>query len=904
MALEEYKKKRKFSATPEPKPAAKTTHKPTTGGTFCVQRHDASHLHYDFRLEAGGVLVSWAVPKGPSLDPTRKPLAMKVEDHPLDYGGFEGTIPAGNYGAGSVMLWDRGTYEVIGESAEEQLARGDFKFSLDGTKLKGSFAIVRMKRGEKGNEWLLIKKPDEFAVPGYDIEKQAWSVITKRTQAEIAAGVSAISLADLAGAHEAALPASIEPMLATLASAPPKGPQWVYEIKWDGVRALCFIEQGKLRIDSRTKKRCEQQYPELAGLPDQIEAKSAILDGEIGVLDEHGRARFELIQPRISIKGPTIRSLAETSPATLFLFDILYLDGYDLRGVPLEHRRRLLRRVVTENERVRLSEWYEADGGHMLEAARERGLEGVIAKDRHSPYVGRRSKHWLKLKVVGEEEFVIAGFTPGEREHFGALILGVQEQDRLRHVGQVGTGFDQKKMKEIAGLLKPLVTSDCPLTPKPKIKATWTRPEIVCQIRFLEWTQDGMLRAPVFVRLLDDKAPEEDKTSKEDKASKEVAREEVAREEPETTEEPATVSAHDSLDLPGSEAIVEVDGHRLKLSNLDKIFYPQEKYTKRDLIEFYDRVSPWLLPHLKDRPLSLKRYPNGIDGQYFFQKNASEHFAEWIRREPVREGHPPKTLQYVVANDRATLLYLINLGCIDHNPWMSRAGSLEHPDWMLIDLDPVDCSFDRIVEAAQIVRDVLNRLGLRGYPKTTGGDGLHIYVPLQPVYSFDQVRSFAEITAHFAVDQAPDLFTTPRSVGKRKKDRVYFDWQQIATGKTIAAPYVLRAYPGAPVATPLKWEEVQKGIRPMIFICGMPLPVSKRWATYLRRCSKGGSGSKTRYGGGREEFRGQFHAAGLFSRGFLAGSLHRRRLGHQRPNFLHTFSRPGRHCAAIRNRVN
>ncbi|MBV8833658.1 MAG: DNA ligase D [Acidobacteriaceae bacterium] len=816
MGLNEYEQKRHFDKTPEPKPA-EPKHKGTgRGGFFCVQRHDATRLHYDFRLEVNGVLVSWAVPKGPSLDPTRKALAMKVEDHPLDYGTFEGNIPAGNYGAGSVMLWDKGTYEVLGEpSAQEQLDRGDFKFELHGVKLKGSFAIVHMKHAGKGNEWLLIKKKDEYVVPGYDIDQFAWSVATHRTQEEIAANESSIEAADLPGARKAALPSVPEPMLATAVTRPPAGTQWLYEIKWDGIRALCRIKDGKLEIHSRRGNRCDQQYPELASLPEHVSADSALLDGEICVLDEDGRSRFELIQPRIAANVNSVPRLVETTPVTLFLFDVLYADGHDVRGVPLEDRKRLLNALVTPDDHIRVSETFDTDGEQMFAAARQMGLEGVLAKDRRSKYESGRSSLWQKLKVLNEQEFVIAGFTKGEREYFGSLVLGIYEDGNLRHCGQVGTGFDGKKMKAIYQRLEPLITKSSPFKVKPNIRTglknvTWVKPEVVCQVRFLEWTAEGILRAPVFVGL------------REDKRAADVVRESVN--EPvsdvgpvEPAPEAQNEGGPETLNLSGKEALVEVDGHSLKFTNLQKVFFPKDGWTKGDLLNFYDAVSPYLLPHLAGRPLSMKRYPNGIASEYFFQKNASSHFPDWLHCEPIEEGHPRKINHYPVANDRASLLYLVNLGCIDQNPWMSRVGSLANPDWMLLDIDPVETGYDQIVEAALLIRTLLNELGLKGYPKTTGGDGMHIYVPLDPVYTYDQVRGLAELLAQMAVDRDPNLFTTPRSVEKRKKGRVYFDYLQIGTGKTISAPYVVRAYDGAPVATPLEWKEVKPGLRPTDF---------------------------------------------------------------------------------------
>ncbi len=747
------------------------------------------------------MLVSWAVPKGPSLDPKRKALAMKVEDHPFDYGTFEGNIPKGEYGGGSVMLWDKGTYDVLGDMpAEAQIERGDFKFEIHGTKINGAFAIVHMKHASKGNEWLLIKKQDEFVVPDYDIDQYAWSVATKRTQEQIANNVEVFAPGEVKGARKGMLSKTMEPMLATAVDGPPSGANWFYEIKWDGVRALCRIEGGKLEIQSRRGNRGELQYPELQSLTASVNAKAIWLDGEICVVDADGRTRFNMIQPRIGANPAAVPRLAESTPVTLFLFDVLYLDGYDLRGVALEERRKILQTVVTPSEHVRISEAFSTTGEQMFEAAKQMGLEGILAKDRRSVYQAGRSTSWLKIKVLSEQEFVIAGFTKGQRDYFGALVLGVNENGVLRHAGQVGTGFDQKTMKAISERLAPLVTKTCPLEKKPRIKdVTWVRPEVVCQVRFLEWTSDGVLRAPVFVGM------------REDKRVDEVTRE-VAAPPPQDSQ-----AEREAFDLSGREALVNLDGHQLKFGNLNKIFFPKDGWKKRDLLEFYHRVAPFLLPHLKDRPLSMKRYPNGIADEFFFQKNAGTHFPNWLRCFPIQEHHPPKINHYPLADDRASLLYLVNLGCIDQNPWMSRAGNLEHPDWMLLDLDPVETSFDQLVEAALLVREVLSELGLEGYPKTTGGDGMHVYVPFEPIYTYDQIRSFAELVSRLALERQPDMFTTPRSVQKRTKGRVYFDYLQIGSGKTIAAPYVVRAYDGAPVATPLDWKEVKSGLRPTDF---------------------------------------------------------------------------------------
>ncbi len=808
--LTEYARKRDFEITPEPGPEPA---KPAPALRYCIQRHDATRLHYDLRLEADGVYKSWAVPKGPSLDPTRKSLAMHVEDHPIEYGKFEGNIPKGEYGGGSVMLWDRGTYEPLGGvDPAAQIARGDFKFRLHGEKLQGDFAIVHMKNRGKGNEWLVIKKRDGHEQLNWDIEEHARSVLTGRTQEEIANNMPAVEshpsaksglkLAKVQGAMQAPMPKALTPMAAFLADHLPSAGNWLYEIKWDGVRALCFIDGGDMYILSRNGNRTERQYPELSVLPHYVHAPSAIIDGEIAVLDEQGRPRFGLIQPRITVSDPnSIAHLSRSTPVTFFAFDLVYADGYDLRAVPLIERKRLLREILEPTGHIRISDHFDASGSDMLEAARQAGLEGIVAKQADSKYESRRSHCWLKFKIHLEQEFVICGFTRGEREYFGALVLGYYEAGELKHAGQVGTGFDDRTMRAIHEQLVPLIATKNPFHKKVKAKGeiTWVEPKLVCQVRFTEWTADHQLRAPSFIGL----RPDVDPTA--------AVRETTVEQE---EQEPAPVTGAPIIPAGPKEITLEIGAQKLRFTNLNKVFYPQQGYTKRDLLNYYNTVAPLILPHLRDRPLSLKRYPNGIEADYFFQKNA-EDFPPWIRLEPIEsEG---RTINYVIANDRETLLWLTHLGCIDQNPWMSRIETLDCPDFLLIDLDPVECPYDAIVQAALLTKSKLDAIGLRGYPKTTGGDGMHIYVPLEPIYSYDQVRSFAEILSHLVTGEKPDLFTTPRSVSKRKKGRVYFDYLQIASSKTISAPYVLRAYPGAPVSTPLEWNEVRPGLLPQHF---------------------------------------------------------------------------------------
>jgi bifunctional non-homologous end joining protein LigD len=806
MSLQEYARKRDFSRTPEPKPGKQVKSQPHTG-RFFIQRHNATRLHYDFRLEIDGTLKSWAIPKGPSLDPSVKHLAAMVEDHPLDYGDFEGNIPKGNYGGGSVMLWDRGTFELIGEeSGAEQIARGDLKFRLHGEKLTGTWAIVHMKNRGKGNEWLIIKKKDETAQTPWDIEELAHSVKTGRTQEEIAADlparkkvvkkaapkkkVDSVNPEKLTGAVRAPLPGFFAQMGAQLADKLPKGNDWIFEVKWDGVRALVHIDNQSLALYTRNNNRCERHYPELLVLPHYIAAEQAILDGEIVVMDERGVSHFELIQPRIHNEDANaIAKMGQKNPVHLYVFDLLYLDGFDLRRVPLIERKRLLAKIIQPFPLLRVSEYFENTGDDLLEAARQSGLEGLIAKSTTSVYESRRSRNWLKVKLTFEQEFVIGGYTPGERDYFGSLAVGYYDAGKLRYAGNVGTGFNGRNLAELWSRLEPLKVTAMPFAKVDKIPrgTLWVKPELVAQIKFANWTEDKKLRAPVFIGL------------RTDKSSAEVSREEAT--EPDVALLPAD----------RKEVTTEIGGHSLKFTNLNKIYYPDDGYTKRDLLNYYDSVAPLLLPYLKDRPLSLKRYPNGIHEPFFFQKNTPETYPAWLRTETIGD------IRYVFAGDRASLLYLTNLGCIDQNPWMSRAGSLDCPDFILIDLDPQECPFAKIVEAALLVKEKLDAIGLAGYPKTTGGDGMHIYIPIEPHYSYEQARTFAEVIARLLAAKRPDLFTTPRAVAAREKDKVYFDYLQIAASKTISAPYVPRAYPGAPISTPLAWDEVKPGLLPSQF---------------------------------------------------------------------------------------
>jgi bifunctional non-homologous end joining protein LigD len=809
MSLEEYRRKRVFSRTPEPpdKPSEQE------GNRFFIQRHSARRLHYDLRLEMDGVLKSWALPNGPTLDPAIKRLAVHVEDHPLDYGSFEGTIPSGNYGAGNVTLWDRGTYEWLGPKTPAQMwESGDLKLRFHGHKIVGEFALVRTNRG-KGKDWLLIKKKDFAVREGWDPESDTRSVLQGPAE-----------LSSIEGAVKAEMPASLDPMLATLSTSVPSGTDWLYEVKWDGYRALCYIDGGKVRMLSRRGIKLDKQFATVsAALAQSVKADTAIIDGEVIALDENGTPSFQRLQSMTGFgTKPTVKGMAAPL-LNFFAFDLIYLNGYDLRKAALIDRRNLLTSILLPSDIVRYSEHFAGKGSELLQAVKAKGLEGIVAKQAQSRYESKRSGNWIKIKVTCQQDFVICGYLLGEREYFGALVLGYHENKKLVYAGNLGSGFTQQSLKAVFETIKPLVTKKAVLSDVPRDvgEVTWVKPELVCTVKFTSWTNDNRLRAPVFLGLRDEIEPEEVVREtgllEEDLSSKNQPAQDSGTAADEATEieavETSSLSAH-LLPPENAEAALTIEGRRLKFTNLNKVFYPADGYTKRDVINFYAAVADLLVPHLQGRPLSLKRYPNGIDHDFFFQKDASG-FPDWLHREEIASDEDSKTR--VIADDKASLLYLANLGCIDQNPYMSRLGSLDNPDFILIDLDPYHCGYDRIVEAAQLVREKLRLIGLTGYPKTTGGNGMHVYVPVEPIYEFAQTRSFAEILARWVAAERPDLFTTPRMTSAREKGKVYFDYLQNASRKTISAPYVLRAHPGAPVATPLKWEEIVPGIKPAQF---------------------------------------------------------------------------------------
>jgi bifunctional non-homologous end joining protein LigD len=817
--LQEYKRKRKFARTPEPPggPGA------PPGRRFVVQKHSARRLHYDLRLEVDGVLKSWAVPKGPTLDPGEKRLAVQTEDHPLEYGKFEGVIPEGNYGAGTVMVWDRGLYDVEGGGrAADELARGELKFALAGEKLRGGFVLVKLKRSEKGNEWLLIKHRDAAADPAWKIEEHDGSALTGRRIEEIAENLpphrapAPIAPEEVTDARRAALPASLEPMLAMPSEEPFSDPNWLFEIKWDGVRALAWVEGGRVTLRSRSGRVITGQYPELEALPARLRATRALLDGEIVVLDERGRGDFERLQERMHVRAPSAAQLTK-APVTYFVFDLLSCDGYDLREAPLAERKALLERLLLPDARLRYCDHQAELGRELFELARANGLEGIVAKRADSRYVAGRSPLWLKLKARRELDAVVGGWTEPRagREHFGSLVVGLYDGPRLRWIGHVGSGFDQKALKGIFAKLEARETVECPFdtVPETNERAWWARPEIVARVEYAGWTQEQRLRHPSFVGLREDANPLECLWEGEVPAARQAA-----------AAAPAVVGrvlnrkAQVEAELfrgTAESVTVEMEGKRFRLVNLNKVFFPEPGYTKRHLLAYYYRAAELVLPFLKDRPMVLRRYPDGISGLSFFQKEAGEAMPEWMETVSIASEGRGQDIRYVLANDLPALLYLTNLGCVDHNPWSSRTDDLEHPDFFFFDLDPADgTEFRAVVTIARALYEKLAGLGLRVFIKTSGATGMHLYLPVERGYTYDEVRMFAEIVARMVAAEKPKLVTPERAVAKRAAGRIYIDVSQNAYGRPLAAAYVVRPFPPAPVATPLEPEELRDDLAP------------------------------------------------------------------------------------------
>ena len=728
MSLNEYRRKRDPKKTPEPfsgKPSTKEL-------TFVVQRHDARRLHYDFRLERNGALASWAVPKGVPLEPGVRALAVHVEDHPLDYGSFEGEIPKGQYGAGSVEIWDAGTYELLEEKKD-----GGLTVRLHGKRLDGTWTLIPAHLDGKEQNWLIVRKKDESA---------------------------------------RVLRSDYRPMLATLTDALPAGPEWLFEVKWDGYRALGYVRSGDAKLVSRNGNDLTARFPDIAkALAKAAKSPDCVVDGEVCALDENGRPSFSAMQ-----QGKP------GTPLVYEVFDVLEIDGEQLLDRPLTDRRERLAKLLDKRvTNVQISGAFD-DGEALFTAAQEQQLEGVMAKKAASRYAeGRRTRDWLKIKTHGEQEFVIVGYTKGEGRRarsFGSLVLAVNEGGTLRWVGNAGTGFTERTIAELLDALEPLRVAKSPLAAVPKmakVRASdvmWVKPKLVAEVKFGEWTHDGHLRAPVYLGLRDDK------------------------------------SAPDvHAELPS----------RVKFSNLDKVFFADEGITKGDLIEYYRTVAPVLLPHLRDRPFTMRRYPDGAFGKAFFQKDAPSHMPEWIPRFEVevstREApRKRKLISAPIVDSEDALLWMANMGCIDMNTWYSRVDKSDRPDFVLFDLDPSpDAGFRETVQVALLVKAALDALGLVSFPKTSSADGMHVLVPVERRYTYDDTREFSEIVAGAIARTHRGLATTEWTKAKRRG--VLIDSNQNGEGKTIASAYSVRPRAGAPVSTPLRWDEVNEDLDPSAF---------------------------------------------------------------------------------------
>ena len=774
MSLSEYQRKRDFQRTPEPKgkiqPAPERPR-------YVVHRHHATRLHWDVRLEMRGVLVSFAVPQGPPLAPGKRRLAVHTEDHPIEYLTFHGVIPDG-YGAGTMTIWDEGTYDLLLEKEGTGDRRGEYKIQFHGTRLTGDYVIVQTTAHE-GRDWLMIM---HGTAPKDD-----------------------------------PLARKIEPMLASSADEPFDSPQFTFEPKWDGVRTLAFVDGGEVRLQTRNLLDCTKQYPEAHGAAEALTgAYQAILDGEIVAFDEKGVPSFQRLQPRMQVRDErAVSKLRKSVPVIYEVFDVLYLDGQDLTKLPLRERRRQLEAALQPMGAIRLSEGFPGSGVALFNAARDQGLEGIVAKRLDAPYVSGRSASWVKIKAFKSMDCVIGGWTEGQggrHSTLGALIAGVYRDGKLVPVGQVGTGFDDRTLRDLLVTLKEHQAPSSPFAVAPKVDrpATWCFPDLVCEIRYAEITRDGTLRHPTYLGLRSDVDPHECTGQVTAASAKEALRkaDRVARSAP----------AAEALPLAQARipATLEIDDHVIKLTNLEKVLFPEDGYTKADLIRYYTDVSPYLIPVIRDRPLTLKPFPDGISGTSFYQKDKPSFTPKWIKSWTDQKADRAGGIDYLLGNDLATLVWMANYTAIEIHPWLSRVDKPDRPDLAMIDLDPaVGATWDDVKEAALLVRDLLHDRDLEGFPKTTGSRGIHILVPIARRYTFDDSRGFVEQIGKAARERSPKLITL--TVAKKERRGIYVDYLQNVRGKTTAGPYSVRPIRRAPVSAPLRWDEISGLGRPDAF---------------------------------------------------------------------------------------
>jgi bifunctional non-homologous end joining protein LigD len=801
MALQEYNRKRDFKKTPEP--AGRAHKKRRSGLQFVIQKHAARRLHYDFRLELDGVMKSWAVPKGPSLDPKEKRLAVHVEDHPLEYNSFEGVIPEGEYGGGTVLLWDRGTWRPTAEEdPAEAYAKGSLKIELEGEKLHGRWALVRMggraNRGGGKENWLLIKERDDSAEYGSGsalVDENPRSVESGRTIEEIAdrrdrvwrsnRGKADLTPAAIPGAKEARLPKMLAPQLATLATKPPESDEWVHEIKFDGYRILARIEDGRVTLFSRNGLDWTEKFPRLAKALGGLPVRAALVDGEAVALDDDGRSGFHLLQEALSS--------GKTGEVVYYAFDLVHLDGWNLAEAKLVDRKSLLKPLIPAGEGlVRYSDHQEGNGKAFFGAACKVELEGMIAKQRDAPYRPGRSRAWLKIKCINREDFAVIGWTDpsGARRGFGSLVLGYYDaKGKLHYAGRVGTGFDAKLLAELRREFERNGEVKKPFGRLPADAARgvhWVAPTRVAEVQFAGWTRDKVLRHAAFLGFRDDKAPEEAVIA------------------------PGVVPAAKEA-VPKKKAAAAAPA-RVRLSNEDKVLYPGSGFTKGDLGRYYETIAEYALPHLAHRPLTLVRCPEGQGAACFFQKHVGSGVPKAVGTVDVAEKEGG-TGTYLVIENVEGLVSLVQMGVLEIHPWGSTVDDIEHPDRLIFDLDPdVGLPWDRIVEAALGLRKLLDDLGLETFAKTTGGKGLHVVLPVKPELGWDEAKGFTKAVAEAFAAAEPERYTAVMAK-RARKGRLFIDYLRNGRGNTAVGAFSTRARPGATVSVPVSWDEVEAGIR-------------------------------------------------------------------------------------------
>ncbi|MFO0702828.1 MAG: DNA ligase D [Candidatus Andersenbacteria bacterium] len=868
MALAEYQRKRRFAgraATPEPRGVAHAARVSQSGSSsqnrFVIHKHAARALHYDVRLEFRGVMWSWAVPKGPSDNPHDRHLAQRVEDHPLEYRHFEGVIPSG-YGAGTVLVWDRGTFEWVKRAPDHVTV------IFSGSKLRGEYALVRLRRaGPKS--WLMIKANDRAArlkARGRSllVNRAPNSVVTGRSLEQVRTGAPAraSAIATLPGVRRAALPRTIDVMKATLVAKPFTDPEWLFETKWDGFRGIATIDGKRLTLVSRNNLDLLDRFPGLRDLPTGVAARRAVLDGEVVRLDSRGVSRFVLMKGEGAATPPGTETLYET-------FDLLHLDGYDLTHVPLEERKAMLRAIVKPHAHLKYTDHVELAGEEFFAETKRRGLEGMVAKERSSTYEqGQRTRTWLKIKHSLEQEFVVGGWQEGSGARggtIGSLLLGYYSRGALHYAGRVGSGFAEASLREALGKLKRLERRGSPFTAGPSVpragQTHFVQPRLVAEVTFEEWTPDAQLRQPVFLGLRPDKSARE--VVRERPRELQVVAAVAGAERPGLVAgDPASrgplprgrvpdipkgkhVTLNEPLAFAGdADQAVKVGASTVAFSNLRKPFWRSPKVSKQDVLEYYYQVAPVLLPYLKDRPLTLKRYPNGAvgangtTGEYFYQKNVPTPHPKFVATTVVQHHEGPT--RYILCNNVETLLWAANLADLEIHPWYSRVGgrgSLDHPDFVVFALDPTDDrDLDGVRQVALVLKEVLDEFGLVGFPKSSGSRGIHVYVPIAPRATYDDTKFFAKAVTQLIHQLAPNQTTL--EFYKRKRHGVYVDYLQNIKGKTLANAYSLRARPGAPVSTPLTWAEVKRGFRMEQFNIKSVLPRIKKlgdlWAPTLK----------------------------------------------------------------------